>query len=82
MIKFFEGSTMSVSGRYSGQKVYTIINTVNYNQDGCWAVTTTIHDELPKQGFSDDDIAEIDTMQIGEQKTFEYGVDAQIIRVA
>jgi len=81
MIKFFEGQTLSFSGRYNGQKMYAIINTTNYNQDGCWAVIVTSHDELPKQGF-ENEMEEIETMQVGEQKTFEYGCDAQVIRIA
>ena len=75
MIKFFEGQTLSFSGRYNGQKMYAIINTTNYNQDGCWAVIVTSHDELPKQGF-ENEMEEIETMQVGEQRTFEYGCDA------
>ena len=77
-----DGNTLSISGKYSGQRMYAIINTTNYNQDGCWSVIVTNHDELPKNGFNDSDMAEIQTMQVGEQKTFDYGYDAQLVRIA
>ena len=58
------------------------MNTSNYNEDGMWSVIVSSHDELSKNGFSDADIERIETMQVGEQMTFDYGYDAQIVRLA
>lgn len=73
---------LSFSGYYHGKKMYSIMNTSNYNEDGMWSVIVASHDELSKNGFSDADIERIETMQVGEQMTFDYGYDAQIVRLA
>lgn len=63
-------------------RVYTVINTTEYNADTQWSVKTAGINELPDLGFDDDEVARIDRLTVGEiTKEFDFqGVI--VIRVA
>lgn len=70
-------------------RVFICINTVNYNEDGKYAVTRVSYDELEDIGFGLDEkysvvyterMVKVDDMQIGD--IVEAQRDAFLIRVA
>lgn len=47
-------------------RVFALINTTDYNNDGRWQIATASFNELPGLGVSDDDMEErIDDLNVG-----------------
>lgn len=63
-------------------RVYTVINTTEYNDDTQWSVKTAGINELADLGCDTDEVARIDRLEVGEiTKEFDFqGVI--VIRVA
>ena len=48
-------------------RVFVVINTTEYNNDGRWGVTTVAFNELEGIGFNDvEDVKNIDNLLVGE----------------
>lgn len=61
---------------------YAIINTAAYNNDGKWSVIVANLEELKHLGFDDKEVENVSNLDMGEQIGFDYGLDAQVVRVA
>lgn len=61
---------------------YAIINTAAYNNDGNWTIFAVDITELEKLGFDDKEVECVKNLEIGEQIGFDYGLDAQVVRLA
>lgn len=61
---------------------YAIINTAAYNNDGKWSVIVVDLEELKHLGFDDKEVENVSNLDMGEQIGFDYGLDAQVVRVA
>ena len=61
---------------------YAIINTAAYNNDGKWSIIVVDLEELKRLGFDDKEVEDVKNLDMGEQIGFEYGLDAQVVRVA
>lgn len=61
---------------------YAIINTAAYNNDGKWSVIVVDLEELKDLGFDDKEVENVSNLDMGEQIGFDYGLDAQVVRVA
>ena len=48
----------------SVEKVFAVINTTNYNDDGKYAVTIAKMSELPEVGFNADEINKLDNVEV------------------
>ena len=48
----------------SVEKVFAVINTTNYNDDGKYAVTIAKMPELPEVGFNADEIDKLDNFEV------------------
>ena len=48
----------------SVEKVFAVINTTNYNDDGKYAVTIAKMSELPEVGFNADEIDKLDNFEV------------------
>ena len=48
----------------SVEKVFAVINTTNYNDDGKYAVTIAKMSELPEVGFNADEINKLDDIVV------------------
>ena len=48
----------------SVEKVFAVINTTNYNDDGKYAVTIAKMSELPEVGFNADEIDKLDKFEV------------------
>ena len=64
-----------------GKKKFAVINTTDYNYDGNYQITIFTIEEAEQLGFDKLETEQIDKMLIGEQAVFEYGLDAQVIRL-
>jgi len=64
-----------------GKKKFAIINTTDYNYDGNYQIAIFTIEEAEQLGFDESETKQIDKLLIGEQALFEYGVDAQVVRL-
>ena len=65
----------------SVEKVFAIINTTKYNDDGKYAVTIAKMSELPDLGFDANEINKLDDVEVDTLMTTDY-VGAFVMRLA
>ena len=65
----------------SVEKVFAVINTTNYNDDGKYAVTIAKMSELPEVGFNADEIDKLDDVEIDSLMTTNE-VGCYVMRIA
>ena len=65
----------------SVEKVFAVINTTNYNDDGKYAVTIAKMSELPEVGFNADEIDKLDDVEIDSLMTTDE-VGCYVMRIA
>ncbi len=65
----------------SVEKVFAVINTTNYNDDGKYAVTIAKMSELPEVGFNADEINKLDDIVVDALITTDY-VGCYVMRIA
>lgn len=65
----------------SVEKVFAVINTTNYNDDGKYAVTIAKMSELPEVGFNADEINKLDNVEVDSIMPTDY-VGAYVMRIA
>jgi hypothetical protein len=65
----------------SVEKVFAVINTTNYNDDGKYAVTIAKMSELPEVGFNADEINKLDNVDVDTLMTTDF-VGAYVMRIA
>lgn len=63
------------------EKKFALINTTDYNCDKKYQISVFTLDEADKLGFNEEDKKKIDFLIVGEQAVFEYGIDAQVVRL-
>lgn len=63
------------------EKVFAVINTTNYNDDGKYAVTITKMPELSEVGFDANEINKLDNVDVDTLMTTDY-VGAFVMRLA
>lgn len=64
-----------------GKKKFAIINTTDYNLDNNFQISIFTIDEAEELGFDESETNQIDKLLVGEQAVFEYGIDAQVVRL-
>ena len=65
----------------SVEKVFAVINTTKYNDDGKYAVTIAKMSELPDLGFDAEEINKLDNVEVDTLMTTDY-VGAFVMRIA
>ena len=65
----------------SVEKVFAVINTTNYNDDGKYAVTIAKMSELPDLGFDAEEINKLDNVEVDTLMITDY-VGAFVMRIA
>ena len=65
----------------SVEKVFAVINTTNYNDDGKYAVTIAKMSELPEVGFNADEIDKLDDVEVDSLMTTDE-VGCYVMRIA
>ena len=65
----------------SVEKVFAVINTTNYNDDGKYAVTIAKMSELPDLGFDAEEINKLDNVEVDTLMITDY-VGAFVMRLA
>ena len=65
----------------SVEKVFAVINTTNYNDDGKYAVTIAKMSELPEVGFNADEINKLDNVKVDSLIITDY-VGCYVMRIA
>ena len=65
----------------SVEKVFAVINTTKYNDDGKYAVTIAKMSELPNLGLDAEEINKLDNVEVDTLMTTDY-VGAFIMRLA
>ena len=65
----------------SVEKVFAVINTTNYNDDGKYAVTIAKMPELPDLGFDAEEINKLDNVEVDTLMTTDY-VGCYVMRIA
>ena len=65
----------------SVEKVFAVINTTNYNDDGKYAVTIAKMSELPEVGFNADEINKLDNFEVDSLITTDE-VGCYVMRIA
>ena len=65
----------------SVEKVFAVINTTNYNDDGKYAVTIAKMPELPEVGFNADEINKLDNVEVDTLMITDY-VGCYVMRIA
>ena len=65
----------------SVEKVFAVINTTNYNDDGKYAVTIAKMSELPEVGFNADEIDKLDDVEVDSLITTDE-VGCYVMRIA
>ena len=65
----------------SVEKVFAVINTTNYNDDGKYAVTIAKMSELPDLGFDAEEINKLDNVEVDTLMTTNY-VGCYVMRIA
>ena len=64
-----------------GEKKFALINTADYNMDGKYQVFVFGLEEAESLGLDNEEVKDLDGICVGERMTFQYGVDAQVIRL-
>jgi len=64
-----------------GKKKFALINTTDYNLDNNFRISIFTIDEAKELGFDETETKQIDKLLVGEQAVFEYGIDAQVVRL-
>ena len=65
----------------SVEKVFAVINTTKYNDDGKYAVTIAKMSELPEVGFNADEIDKLDNFEVDSLRTTD-DVGCYVMRIA
>ena len=65
----------------SVEKVFAVINTTNYNDDGKYAVTIAKMSELPDLGFDVEEINKLDNVEVDTLMITDY-VGCYVMRIA
>ena len=65
----------------SVEKVFAVINTTKYNDDGKYAVTIAKMSELPDLGFDAEEINKLDNVEVDTLMTTDY-VGCYVMRLA
>ena len=65
----------------SVEKVFAVINTTNYNDDGKYAVTIAKMPELPDLGFDVEEINKLDNVEVDTLMITDY-VGCYVMRIA
>ena len=65
----------------SAEKVFAVINTTKYNDDGKYAVTIAKMSELPEVGFNADEIDKLDNFEVDSLITTDE-VGCYVMRIA
>ena len=65
----------------SVEKVYVVINTTNYNNDGKYAVTTAKLSEMTELGFREDELEKLGDMDVDDISTTDF-VGCYVMRIA
>ena len=65
----------------SVEKVFAVINTTNYNDDGKYAVTIAKMSELPEVGFDAEEINKLDNVEVDTLMITDY-VGCYVMRIA
>ena len=65
----------------SVEKVFAVINTTNYNDDGKYAVTIAKMSELPDLGFDAEEINKLDNVEVDTLMITDY-VGCYVMRIA
>ena len=65
----------------SVEKVFAVINTTKYNDDGKYAVTIAKMSELPDLGFDAEEINKLDNVEVDTLMITDY-VGAFVMRIA
>jgi hypothetical protein len=64
-----------------GKKKFALINTTDYNLDNNFQISIFTIDEAEGLGFDELETEQISQLLVGEQAVFEYGIDAQVVRL-
>ena len=65
----------------SVEKVFAVINTTKYNDDGKYAVTIAKMSELPDLGFDAEEINKLDNVEVDTLMITDY-VGCYVMRIA
>ena len=65
----------------SVEKMFAVINTTNYNDDGKYAVTIAKMSELPEVGFNANEINKLDDVEVDSLMTTDE-VGCYVMRIA
>lgn len=63
------------------EKVYVVINTTNYNNDGKYAVTTARLSEMTELGFREDELEKLSDVDVDTLITTDF-VGCYVMRIA
>ena len=64
-----------------GKKKFALINTTDYNLDNNLQISIFTIEEAEGLGFDELETEHINQLLVGEQAVFEYGIDAQVVRL-
>jgi hypothetical protein len=64
-----------------GKKKFALINTTDYNLNNNFQISIFTIDEAEELGFDELETEQISQLLVGEQAVFEYGIDAQVVRL-
>ena len=64
-----------------GKKKFALINTTDYNFNNNFQISIFTIEEAEELGFDELETEQINKLYVGEQAVFEYGVDAQVVRL-
>lgn len=64
-----------------GKKKFALINTTDYNLNNNFQISIFTIEEAEELGFDELETEQINKLYVGEQAVFEYGVDAQVVRL-
>lgn len=64
-----------------GKKKFALINTTDYNLNYNFQISIFTIEEAEQLGFDELETEQINKLYVGEQAVFEYGVDAQVVRL-